>query len=77
MCASQYPGAVVVGNDLSPIQPAWVPPNVDFFVDDYESDWLEKMNAYDFIHSRNLAGYCARPLPLLRPLPLTQPQPLH
>ncbi|RAH47506.1 class I SAM-dependent methyltransferase [Aspergillus brunneoviolaceus CBS 621.78] len=54
--ADQYPGAVVVGNDLSPIQPAWVPPNVDFFVDDYESDWLEKMNAYDFIHSRNLAG---------------------
>ncbi|KAH8434854.1 class I SAM-dependent methyltransferase [Aspergillus melleus] len=54
--ADEFPSAHVVGNDISPIQPSWTPPNVDFFVDDFESDWLEKLNAYDFVHSRNLAG---------------------
>ncbi|PYH40229.1 class I SAM-dependent methyltransferase [Aspergillus saccharolyticus JOP 1030-1] len=72
--ADSHPGAMVVGNDLSPIQPSWVPPNVDFFVDDYEADWLEKLNAYDFIHSRNLAGYDPYPRPPLHlPHPYSHP----
>src|SRR5947209_1091117 len=28
--ADQFPSAVVLGNDLSPIQPSWVPPNCSF-----------------------------------------------
>lgn len=34
-----YPSARVVGVDLSPIQPEWVPPNVSFEIDDFEADW--------------------------------------
>lgn len=29
-----FPDALVIGTDLSPIQPAQVPPNVHFFVED-------------------------------------------
>ncbi|KAJ5739364.1 hypothetical protein N7533_012148 [Penicillium manginii] len=35
--ADSYPGTEVVGTDLSPIQPSWVPPNLRFIVDDAES----------------------------------------
>ncbi|KAK1148707.1 hypothetical protein N8T08_008592 [Aspergillus melleus] len=51
-----YPGAeAVVGVDISPIQPAWVPPNVKFYVDDVEKPWVEN-TPYDFIHCRYMAG---------------------
>lgn len=29
-----FPDSQVLGNDLSPIQPDMVPPNVSFFIDD-------------------------------------------
>jgi hypothetical protein len=51
--------AIVVGTDLSPIQPVWVPSNVLFYVDDVESDWVEADsggNVYDFVHGRGMAG---------------------
>ncbi|KAK0622006.1 S-adenosyl-L-methionine-dependent methyltransferase [Bombardia bombarda] len=52
----EYPGALeIVGNDLSPIQPQWTPPNVHFVVDDVELDWAEPQ-LYDFIHCRYMAG---------------------
>jgi SAM-dependent methyltransferase len=51
----QYPGATVYGNDLSPIQPSWVPPNVKFIVDDVELDWADPIQ-YDYIHVRYMAG---------------------
>ncbi|KAH7305938.1 S-adenosyl-L-methionine-dependent methyltransferase [Stachybotrys elegans] len=50
-----YPSANIFGNDLSPIQPDWVPPNVKFIVDDVEKDWAEPIQ-YDFIHCRYMAG---------------------
>ena len=49
----QYPSAEVLGIDLSPIQPEWVPPNVRFAVDDVESPWLFPRNNFDYIHSRH------------------------
>lgn len=49
-----FPSAQVIGNDLSPIQPKLVPPNVQFEVDDIESDWTYK-SPFDFIHARYLA----------------------
>lgn len=51
--ADKFPDAEVIGNDISPIQPRWVPPNVHFEVDDIEQEWVfhEK---FDFIHSRAL-----------------------
>ncbi|KAI1343219.1 S-adenosyl-L-methionine-dependent methyltransferase [Xylariaceae sp. FL0016] len=48
-----YPSATVLGIDLSPIQPDWVPPNVKFMVDDVESPWLHPRNHFDYIHSRH------------------------
>ncbi|KAK7417580.1 hypothetical protein QQZ08_011585 [Neonectria magnoliae] len=51
----EYPGATVIGNDLSPIQPCWLPPNVRFLIDDVEEDWNEP-EPYDYIHCRYMAG---------------------
>ncbi len=31
-----FPSSNILGVDLSPIQPEWVPPNVRFMVDDIE-----------------------------------------
>ncbi|KAK1656782.1 S-adenosyl-L-methionine-dependent methyltransferase [Colletotrichum godetiae] len=43
-----FPNSEIFGNDLSPIQPEWVPPNVKFEIDDVESEWVVS-NKYDFI----------------------------
>ncbi|OJD33461.1 methyltransferase type 11 [Diplodia corticola] len=51
-----YPDAEIIGNDLSPIQPHWVPPNVRFEVDDAESTWPADRPRFDLIHCRYLAG---------------------
>jgi SAM-dependent methyltransferase len=50
-----FPQCDVLGNDLSPIQPRWVPPNVRFEVDDVEADWTYSQ-PFDFIHCRCLYG---------------------
>ncbi|KAL1982371.1 hypothetical protein VTN96DRAFT_1402 [Rasamsonia emersonii] len=56
--ADEYPSAQVIGTDLSPIQPPWVPPNCTFEIDDFEKDWLFKTK-FDFIHGRELEGCIA------------------
>lgn len=50
-----FPGASITGNDLSPIQPSWVPNNVKFLVDDIELDWVQS-EQYDYIHCRYMAA---------------------
>jgi hypothetical protein len=53
--ADQYPCANVIGTDLSPIQPSWLPVNVSMFVDDCEDDdWLHG-SGFDLIHFRGVA----------------------
>ena len=52
--ADQYPGAHVIGCDLSPIQPGWIPPNLEFEVDDIEDRWRHK--PFNYIHIRSLSG---------------------
>jgi SAM-dependent methyltransferase len=55
--ADEYPSALVIGTDLSPIQPNSVPPNCKFYVDDVESEWtFSPDETFDFIHGRALAG---------------------
>ena len=54
--ADMYPSAEVIGVDLSPIQPRWVPPNLKFEVDDVEKEWLWAPDSFDFIHSRAMIG---------------------
>ncbi|KZL85556.1 methyltransferase domain-containing protein, partial [Colletotrichum incanum] len=53
--AELFPNAEILGNDLSAIQPSWVPPNVEFEVDDVESSWVNEQK-YDFIFCRYMAG---------------------
>ncbi|KAF1953458.1 S-adenosyl-L-methionine-dependent methyltransferase [Byssothecium circinans] len=55
-----HPGAEVFGTDLSPIQPSWVPPNVKFYIDDLESDWVYAPEEhFDYIHVREMVGAVA------------------
>ncbi|BDD55982.1 hypothetical protein MAP00_001462 [Monascus purpureus] len=53
--ADQHPDAEVIGNDLSVIQPTWLPPNCRFEIDDFEQPW-EYSRPFDFIHGRELEG---------------------
>jgi ubiquinone/menaquinone biosynthesis C-methylase UbiE len=55
--ADENPGAEVIGTDLSPIQPTWVPPNVKFYIDDAEAEWVySPAEAFDYIHCRTMSG---------------------
>ncbi|KAF4879215.1 Secondary metabolism regulator LAE1 [Colletotrichum siamense] len=56
--ADFFPNAEIFGNDLSAIQPEWVPPNVRFEVDDLEDTWVGHQ-PYDFIFSRYMAASLA------------------
>ncbi|KAF4443799.1 hypothetical protein FACUT_1080 [Fusarium acutatum] len=49
--ADEHPEAKVIGVDLSPIQPDFVPPNVEFFIDDIEEPW-NFSEPFDYVHSR-------------------------
>lgn len=46
----------MIGIDISPIQPKWVPANVTFEVDDIEEDWPYEDNSFDMVHIRQLCG---------------------
>ncbi|KAF3942004.1 hypothetical protein ABW19_dt0204382 [Dactylella cylindrospora] len=54
--ADEFPEAEITGNDLSPIQPTYVPANVNFEVDDFNDDWLYPENNFDYVHARALYG---------------------
>ncbi|CAI4217786.1 unnamed protein product [Parascedosporium putredinis] len=64
--ADENPEATVIGVDLSPTQPPLlllikvllahsVPPNVSFYVDDLEENWIYT-TPFDFVHARMLTG---------------------
>ncbi|KAM0076054.1 hypothetical protein ACKRZS_011840 [Fusarium odoratissimum] len=59
--ADANPQAQVIGVDLSPIQPALVPPNVSFEIDDLEKEWTWTQK-FDFIFARMMLG-CFTDLP--------------
>ena len=61
----KYPSAEVIGLDLSPIQPIWVPSNVHFIVDDIEDTWLAG-DDFDFVHMRNIAPILKSPVTVLK-----------
>ncbi|KAL2132746.1 hypothetical protein VTI74DRAFT_3429 [Chaetomium olivicolor] len=52
----EHPETEVIGIDVSPIQPTWVPPNVKFELDDANLDWTFDDNTFDFIHVRFMVG---------------------
>lgn len=54
--ADTYPAAEVIGTDISPIQPLWVPPNCVFHIDDAQLEWTYTPGSFDFVHMRALYG---------------------
>ncbi|KAJ4122912.1 hypothetical protein NW768_009899 [Fusarium equiseti] len=56
--ADEHPEAQVIGVDLSPIQPAFVPPNLSFVIEDIEDDWTYAQ-PFDYIHSRFMSSALA------------------
>ncbi|RBA20697.1 hypothetical protein FPRO05_08144 [Fusarium proliferatum] len=54
--ADEFPNAKVIGTDISPIQPGWLPPNLEFQIDDCMQEWTFKENSLDYVHMRFLVG---------------------
>ncbi|KAI5815495.1 S-adenosyl-L-methionine-dependent methyltransferase [Pyronema omphalodes] len=54
--AENYPMAEVIGTDLSPIQPCWVPHNCRFEMDDAMQHWTFQADSFDLIHARNISS---------------------
>ncbi|KAM0342587.1 hypothetical protein ACHAPU_009442 [Fusarium lateritium] len=63
--ADKFPSASVIGVDLSPIQPSWVPPNLKFFVDDIEDEWMHG-DDFDFVHMRCISPWLKDQVKVLR-----------
>ncbi|KAM5386585.1 hypothetical protein ACJZ2D_000548 [Fusarium nematophilum] len=54
--ADELPHAEVIGTDISPIQPSWVPPNLKFEIEDCTQQWTFGSDSIDFVHLRYLVG---------------------
>ncbi|KAF5013962.1 hypothetical protein FDECE_50 [Fusarium decemcellulare] len=54
--ADEFPNAEVIGTDISPIQPSWVPPNLKFEIEDCTQEWTFDPNSIDYVHMRYLYG---------------------
>ena len=54
--ADEFPSAKVIATDITPSQPNFVPPNVEFQIDDATMDWTFEPDSFDFIHIRYLQG---------------------
>lgn len=52
--ADAHPEAEVIGADLSPVQPWFLPPNLRFEICDLDKDWSWR-SPFDFIYCRSLA----------------------
>ncbi|KAK3943255.1 S-adenosyl-L-methionine-dependent methyltransferase [Diplogelasinospora grovesii] len=72
--ADEFPVCEVIGTDLSPIQPSWVPPNCKFELDDAQQDWTWPDSHFDYIHVRALMGsiddwprFCKQAMRYLKP----------
>jgi SAM-dependent methyltransferase len=53
--ADEHPESQVIGIDLSPIQPSFIPPNLKFEIDDLEEPWTFP-EPFDFIFSRMMVA---------------------
>ena len=53
--AEQYPNCEIVATDIWPFQPAGIPPNLMYELDDARLEW-DFLDKFDYIHIRGLAG---------------------
>ncbi|KAI6081856.1 S-adenosyl-L-methionine-dependent methyltransferase [Hypoxylon rubiginosum] len=63
--ATQHPESQVIGTDLSPIQPQFLPENCKFEIDDAEDEWTFSA-PFDFIHGRALMSCFDDPAAVVR-----------
>ncbi|TVY82843.1 putative methyltransferase tdiE [Lachnellula suecica] len=63
--AEQYPKTQVIGSDLSPIQPEFVPGNLTFEVDDIDDDWVYP-HPFHYIHGRLMVFAFTDPIAIFR-----------
>ncbi|KAI6758221.1 hypothetical protein HG530_010461 [Fusarium avenaceum] len=54
--ADEFPSAKVIATDITPSQPDFVPPNLEFQIDDAQQEWTFEPESFDFIHIRYLQG---------------------
>lgn len=66
--AQKFPSARVIGNDISPIQPALVPPNLEIRVEDIEDPrpWTSVYANSNLIHMRSVLQTLRDPRKVLR-----------
>ncbi|RDW66580.1 hypothetical protein BP6252_10215 [Coleophoma cylindrospora] len=64
IAGDRCPNASVLGLDLSPIQPLWVPPNVKFLVEDMEDAWV-LATPFDLVHMRAITPILKNPTKVL------------
>ncbi|KAI1914908.1 hypothetical protein LOZ12_003403 [Ophidiomyces ophidiicola] len=57
--ADEHRSAEIIGTDLSPIQPSFIPPNLRFEIDDATDTWTYPNNHFDLVHIRALYGSIA------------------
>ena len=50
----------MLGIDLSPIQPEYVPPNCRFEIDDADDEWIYS-HPFDYVHGRYVCGFLTDP----------------
>ncbi|KAG8531650.1 uncharacterized protein KY384_003281 [Bacidia gigantensis] len=55
--AEALPDTQIIGTDLSPIQPGWVPPNAKFEVDNAELPWTFPADHFDLVHTRIMNAF--------------------
>jgi len=60
--ADAYPEAFVIGTDLSPIQPSYVPPNLHFEIADADEPWTFHQQ-FDLIHCRLMNDFTLKSWP--------------
>lgn len=63
--ASQNPSSIVIGTDLSPIQPKFIPPNCEFQVSDASESWNFSQE-FNFIHGRAMFSCFKDPLSVFK-----------
>ncbi|KAF4998602.1 hypothetical protein FGRMN_2928 [Fusarium graminum] len=54
--ADEHPGVEVVGTEISPIQPSWVPSNLRLEIEDCNDSWTFRPHSFDFVHLRFMLG---------------------
>ncbi|KIX05642.1 uncharacterized protein Z518_03614 [Rhinocladiella mackenziei CBS 650.93] len=61
--ADEFPAASVIGFDLSPIQPTFVPPNLQFEILDADERWEYGSSRFDLVHTRFMNGFSIKSWP--------------